>query len=420
MVDLFLEGYKKERPTRRAIAAPDTFSTEQNSILNLCDQQLAELHSNGGNLSKYSKVQRTVFVQGVAGAGKSTVIREIRRRAIAKFHQDVVIVMAPTGVAAHNIEGMTIHSAIGLSGTQKEYAELQGIPAQKFKERFDGKLIILIDEHSMISARLLSTLEKRLHELRPQYADIPFAGFYVYFFGDIRQLVPVAELPMYTDPIHVNHPDILHGINLFRGMDKYFELQMCQRQKNDQAFIEFLNRLGDGQITEDDYEKLKLRREANISAIDREHFNNSIHLFPKKDDVAEYNMNALRKLNTPVARIAAKSDTNVAREGKDDNTGIPDVLQIAIGCRVMLRRNLWTEGGLVNGSIGTVRAIVYNNKHKPPEHPAYILVEFDNYNGPFFTERCFPVVPQMFMWTKNGITHALWQFPLTVTCNNNI
>lgn len=80
----------------------------------------------------------------------------------------------------------------------------------------------------------------------------------------------------------------------------------------------------------------------------------------------------------------------------------------------MLRYNLWTEGGLVNGSIGTVRAIVYQGENKPPKQPAYILVQFDSYEGPCFTERCFPIVPQMFTWSKNDITHVFWQFPLSL------
>lgn len=80
----------------------------------------------------------------------------------------------------------------------------------------------------------------------------------------------------------------------------------------------------------------------------------------------------------------------------------------------MLRYNLWTEGGLVNGSIGTVKAIVYKDGVKPPQHPAYILVEFDSYRGPYFIDRCFPIVPHMFIWNKNGITHAFWQFPLSL------
>lgn len=93
-----------------------------------------------------------------------------------------------------------------------------------------------------------------------------------------------------------------------------------------------------------------------------------------------------------MARIVISVDTNVACPSKDDSSGIPDILQIAVGCRVMPRRNLWTEGGLVNGSIGTVRAIVYDNKHEPPKHPAYILVEFDSYAGPYFYDWCFPTV----------------------------
>lgn len=202
---------------------------------------------------------------------------------------------------------MTIHSALGLNCLQTEYMALTGISAQKLKERFEGKLFIIIDEHSMVSARLLSIFEKRLHELRPQSSDVPFAGFFIYMFGDIRQLVPVAELPMYTSPVHITHPDILHGIILFRNMDRYCELTKCQRQRDDQPFIEFLNKLANGKIDDEDYEQLKMRREAAIPEGKKEKFNNAIHLYSKRDDVKEHNFTALRNLNTPVARILAKS-----------------------------------------------------------------------------------------------------------------
>lgn len=322
--------------------------------------------------------------------------------------------LAPTGVAAHNVDGMTIHSAFGLNCLKREYTALTGIPAQKLKKRFDGKLFIIIDEHSMVSSRLLSTLEKRLHELRPHCPDVPFAGFYVYMFGDIRQLVPVAELPMYTNPVHIKHPEILHGINLFRNMGRYFQLTQCQRQREDQPFIKFLNKLANGNIDDEDYEQLMLRREILIPEWKRQEFKNAIHLYSKRDDVKEHNLSALRKLNTPVARILAVTDTNVAQPKQGGNSGINDELHIAVGCRVMLRRNLCTEGGLVNGTIGTVQAIVYNNGVVPPKQPAYILVDFDSYKGPYFFQRFFPIVPQLYTWSKSGITHTTLQFPLSL------
>lgn len=116
----------------------------------------------------------------------------------------------------------------------------------------------------MVSARFLSVFEKRLHELRPQNAEVHFAGFYIYLVGDIQQLIPVIELPMYADLKYVTQPDILHGISLFWHMGKCFELHMCQRQRGDQTFINFLNRLATGKIDDEDYEQLKLSREVHI------------------------------------------------------------------------------------------------------------------------------------------------------------
>lgn len=312
------------------------------------------------------------------------------------------------------VNGLTVHSAFQIPVNRKPYEPLQGASSTKLINRFRDVKFLILDEHSMVSARLLSFMEKRMHEIHPNCSEQLFAGIFVYFFGDVRQLVPVAELPMYMNPTNVNSPEPLYGINIFRNFDKYFELRICQRQKGDNLFIEFLNRLGDGNITDEDYELISQRREAALSPSERASFNDAVHLFRKNDDVDEYNESILRKNNQPVARIIAQGKNDfTATNKKDRSSGLTGELLISVNSKVMLRRNICTNAGLVNGAIGTVKYIVYQNDIKPPQFP-YILVEFDNYQGPAFYDNCVPILPVESHWILNGIDCVRLQFPITL------
>ena len=80
----------------------------------------------------------------------------------------------------------------------------------------------------------------------------------------------------------------------------------------------------------------------------------------------------------------------------------------------MLRVNLWVPGGLVNGSVGIIKSIVYAEGMAPPQLPLYVLVEFDNFNGPYVINKSFPVVPIQRSWSDRGINYSRLQLPLTV------
>lgn len=130
--------------------------------------------------------------------------------------------------------------------------------------------------------------------------------------------------------------------------------------------------------------------------------------------VNEYNNLLLRDKKKPVARIPATNNINIkTSESEDTAIGLPSILNLSIETRVMLRMNLWVNGGLVNGTMGTVKDIVYKSGEKPPSVPAYILIEFDDYKGPYITSNCFPIVPLVRSWSRTGIQLQRTQFPIT-------
>src|SRR2546421_7343776 len=124
---------------------------------------------------------------------------------------------------------------------------------------------------------------------------------------------------------------------------------------------------------------------------------------PCRSDVGEFNLNKLRSLNSPVAKInavhtggseARKSDSDVAK-------GLEPYLLLARGSRVMLRTNLWTEAGLVNGSVGTIQEVIFEENQEPPSLPIAIMVEFDNYSSPAMSineKRLISISPVRHTW----------------------
>ena len=81
---------------------------------------------------------------------------------------------------------------------------------------------------------------------------------------------------------------------------------------------------------------------------------------------------------------------------------------------MMLRKNLWVEKGLVNGSLGTVADIVYEIGKRPPSLPALVLVKFDNFQGPFLKDDLFPVFTTTVTWKDKDTECKRRQFPISV------
>ena len=80
----------------------------------------------------------------------------------------------------------------------------------------------------------------------------------------------------------------------------------------------------------------------------------------------------------------------------DDMSGLESVVFVAKDARVILTMNLWSSVGLCNGATGTVVDIISQNNHQPHDLPIAVIVEFENYRGPVFTENqllCIPICP---------------------------
>jgi len=218
----------------------------------------------------------------------------------------------------------------------------------------------------------------------------------------------------------------IQGQIVFDQFDSFIELSICHRQQGDDsvAFRRILDNVANGSITDEDYRLLRTRRSAVVvcrcgifnchRCIETQAFDTAVKLFAVNDKVDEANKEFLGSTGNPVAKIVASNSPEIGAADKKKGSGLKQVLFLSIGCRVMLRRNIAVQCGLVNGSLGTLAEIRYADGVVPPALPQYVLVKFDRYEGPCLIRDLFPIVPVKSSWKQGGVTHTRTQLPLSV------
>ncbi|KAJ1528123.1 hypothetical protein ONE63_008037 [Megalurothrips usitatus] len=350
------------------------FTKEQRSVLDLVKLQIE--HSKTGNIAGPTSLPKSIIVQGKAGTRKSLVIHAMKSLIHESLGPDALVLLGPTGVSALNIGGSTINSKLHVHPQSKELLPLSGNALHQFRQKFAKTLFVIVDEYSMVGCRMLTTLEKRLKEALDRDNE-KFGGVYIYFFGDIQQLAPV------------------------------------------------LSNISTGKVTTADYNILKKRFNTSVTPQERNSFNTAIRLFPTRKEVDEYNQKALELFRDPatnqpmpIARIPAIHNVPVAKLGTENEAGgLKNVLYLSKGAKVMLRANLWTEQGLVNGAIGTVVDILYKDGANPPDAaPSAVFCTFDMYKGPYLNDEKTVVIRSITrQWkSKNGTECVREQLPLNL------
>jgi ATP-dependent DNA helicase PIF1 len=410
----FLRTFEQNAPSRSFDFDDNiTLSSEQQEVMDIFQQQVNCLLTNQGD------PPRRIVVQGKAGCGKSTLIHKIVQEARRQFGDTSVCILgAFTGSAAVNIGGRTLHSLFHLDISRNK--PLADDSLRKFQKEMENVRFVIIDEMSMVGAELFRFIEMRCREATCVQAL--FGGLMVYLFGDFRQLPPVAVVSLYSSG--VSSPLELQGQLLFDGFDRFIELSVCQRQRGDDSeeFRTLLDNIANGTPTDRDYELLMSRREALIvcrcgvdgclRCIETKSFDDALKLFPTNAKVDEANNAYLASTGNPVARILSENTPSTG--SKEKGKTLQHVLNLAIGCRVMLRKNICVRLGLVNSSIGILRAIVYAPGSVPPALPLYVLVQFLDYKGPCLIDDLFPIVPITESWMKSGTNFTRKQLPISL------
>lgn len=286
-----------------------------------------------------------VFVTGRAGTGKSTLLNHL------SWHTDKqIVVCAPTGVAALNVQGQTIHSLfrlpIGLIGSSEID---QNDQTRKLLNTIDT---LVVDEVSMVNADLMDAMDRSLRMARQRRHE-PFGGVQIVLFGDPYQLAPVpasGDEKAYFDD-HYRSPWFFDAHVWNDASLTVYELTEIHRQSDD-AFKRMLNAVRHGRVTAD------IANALNTAGARTPPTDGTITLATRNDSVARINQAALERL--PGRILTAKAEINGEfGSGRGGQYPADEKLQLKEGAQVMFLRND-TDGRWVNGTIGTVSRIDKN------------------------------------------------------------
>ena len=334
-----------------------------------------------------------LFLSGPGGVGKSHVVKLIHTDTVKLLqcaHQitaeDITILLtAATGVAAHNINGITVHSAFMLNDRKSSQSTYYGLGADTLNTlqlHLEQLMVVIIDEISMIGADTLYKIHMHLQEIKGlTYSDTRFENVTIIAVGDLYQLPPLKDKKIYDTPgsNYDPKPICLHS-SLWQENFNFHELKYIVRQK-DQQFAQLLNRVREAQITDDDDAVLKQR----VTTLDDPaHFTDALHVYGTNNQTDQYNSTMLHKLTThkyiikssDITKDRNTSQVQVSLEGKKrtDTGGLSGTLTVAENAFVRLTSNIDVADGLANGVRGIIKSIVTNDQGSVTA----ILVQFDD------------------------------------------
>ena len=201
-----------------------------------------------------------IFITGGAGVEKSHLITKIflSLQVLGYKGGDAdkprIFLLAPTGVAAININGTTIHSGLGINVGSKLYP-LNDQQRAALRNKLSEVRLIIIDEISMVSSVLFYQVNQQLNEIFGYSGNEPFAGLPVIVFGGFFQLPPVKGLPVYSSAASIKG---FIALDLWRKF-QMVELTEVMRQRGDFEFISLLNEIREGEIDDHVVNTLKSR-----------------------------------------------------------------------------------------------------------------------------------------------------------------
>lgn len=287
----------------------------------------------------------SIFLTGKAGTGKTTFLRTIKQRSTKRM-----IVVAPTGVAAINANGVTIHSffQLPLSPFVPESTVKPRFEYSKQKRQIMRTLdLLIIDEISMVRADILDAIDSILRRFREH--NKPFGGVQLLMIGDLQQLTPIVrpdEEKLLSR--YYNTPYFFDSKALQSTQYVTIELTKVFRQQ-DKVFIDILNHFRDGHVSDEDFDILNKRYQPNFTPDKNSDY---IHLTTHNRIADNINDRQLEQIKEQAYKFCARV------EGQFPENSYPADYELTLKCgaQVMFIHNDRFER-YYNGKIGRITYI---------------------------------------------------------------
>lgn len=330
-----------------------------------------------------NQTHRSVFLTGKAGTGKTTLLREI----IQTTHKNTVVV-APTGIAALNAGGVTIHSMFQLpfggfipdnssphfsentkfetKTTLRRHFKMSGLK----KSVIRNMELLIIDEVSMLRADLLDAIDFMMQTVRKK--NTPFGGVQVLYIGDLLQLPPVIRDEEWrTLKTYYKGKFFFHSHVIQQNPPLYIELDKIFRQK-DEVFISILNNLRNNQISPEDIQNLNKYVNPNFDLKANKGY---ITLTTHNAKADAMNAQALEDLEGKM--VVYKP--SIVGDFPDKIFPVDEELKLKVGAQVMFVKNdLSFDKKYFNGKMGIIKSLSKEEilVHFPEEN---LTIEVEKY-----------------------------------------
>ena len=311
-------------------------------------------------LTLVNQTNRNIFLTGKAGTGKTTLLHKI----INTCYKNTVVV-APTGIAALNASGVTIHSMFQLPFAsflptlsnppivneflrfENRFSLRKHFQMHKNKQQVIRNMeLLIVDEVSMLRADVLDAMDYMLQFIRKDKR--PFGGVQVLFIGDLLQLPPVVKqeewevLKHYYKGMYFFQSEVITQNPLL-----YVELETIYRQ-TDKLFISILNHLRENQLTSEDIKQLEKYVQPDFP---KKHLKDYITLTTHNAKADAMNQREMSNLSSPLFSYQA----DIVDDFPEYLYPIEKVIQLKEGARVMFIKNdISGEHLFFNGKMGTV------------------------------------------------------------------
>src|SRR6218665_1654529 len=301
-----------------------------------------------------TETTENIFLTGKAGSGKTTFLRYLQNHCVKS-----IVIAAPTGVAAINAGGVTLHSLFHLpfpsflpNATQKKQLIDETHYRKERKQLLRKMQLLIIDEISMVRCDTLDAIDALLRSVRR--SDAPFGGVQALFVGDMFQLPPVAQPREWKElGEYYASPFFFDSRVLKEHRPVLIELDKIYRQ-NDSAFVDLLNKVRDNAMNQDDFTLLHSRYMPDFKPPPDQKF---VTLTTHVRQADEINSQRLAALPTKEFHYSA-----IVKDAFPES-GYPaeETLILKENAQVMFLKNDYQTRQYFNGKIGTVKFLDANS-----------------------------------------------------------